>query len=61
MMFFYKKHKHKHKNKGGKSGKVYNASGCKKEKKRFGLTTAEMDGLLLQMFCKPKIPIESVN
>ena len=51
MMFFYKKKKHKkHKNKG---------SGCIKEKKRFGLTNSEMDNLLLQMICKPKIPIES--
>jgi len=58
MMFFYKKHRHKkHKNKG----KCYNTSGCTKEKKRFGLTSAEMDGLVLQMICKPKIPIESVN
>jgi hypothetical protein len=58
MMFFYKKHKHKkHKNKG----KCYNMSGGAKEKKRFGLTSTEMDELMLQMICKPKIPIESVN
>ena len=57
MMFFYKKRHKKHKNKG----KCYNVSGSIKEKKRFGLTTAEMDCLILQMICKPKIPIESVN
>lgn len=57
-MFFSKKKKHKkHKNKGN----CYNTSGSMKEKKRFGLTNAEMDGLILQMICKPKIPIESVN
>jgi hypothetical protein len=56
MMFFKKKHKHK-KNKG----KCYNTSGCMKTKKRFGLTSAEMDGLLLQMICKPKIPIEFIT
>ena len=57
MMFFYKKRHKKHKNKG----KCHNTSGCIKEKKRFGLTSAEMDELVLQMICKPRIPIESVN
>jgi hypothetical protein len=57
MMFFYKKRHKKHKNKG----KCCNKSGCMKEKKRFGLTSVEMDNLVLQMICKPKIPIESVN
>ena len=57
-MFFYKKKKHKkHKTKG----LCYNTSGSKKEKKRFGLTSSEMDGLVLQMICKSRIPIESVN
>lgn len=57
-MFFYKKKKHKkHKNKG----KCYNTSGCIKDKKRFGLSSSEMDSLVLQMICKPKIPIESIK
>jgi hypothetical protein len=57
MMFFYKKKHKKHKNKG----KCTNKSGCIKEKKRFGLTPAEMDGLVLQMVCKSKIPIEKIK
>lgn len=57
MMFFYKKRHKKHKNKG----KCCNKSGCMKEKKRFGLTSVEMDNLVLQMICKSRIPIESVN
>lgn len=56
-MFFYKKKHKKHKNKG----KCTNKSGCIKEKKRFGLTPAEMDGLVLQMVCKSKIPIENIK
>jgi len=57
-MYFYKKHRHK-KHKG--KGKCCNTSGCLKEKKRFGLTTAEMDCLVMQMICKPRIPIESIK
>lgn len=56
-MFFYKKKKHKkHKN----TGKCYNTSGSKKEKKRFGLTGEEMDCLVNQMVEKSKIPIVQV-
>lgn len=56
MMFFYKKRHKKHKNKG----KCNNTSSCLKTKKRFGLTSAEMDELVLQMICKPRIPIVQV-
>lgn len=57
MMFFKRKKHSKHKNKG----KSYNTSGCFKEKKRFGLTSSEMEGLISQMIEKPKIPIEFIN
>ena len=59
-MFFYKKHRHKGKNKKNK-GKCYDTSNCIKEKKRFGLTTAEMSELVFNMMQKPKIPIEFIN
>lgn len=58
MMFFKRKKHSKHKKNKGKS---YNTSGCFKEKKRFGLTTSEMEGLISQMIGKPKIPIEFIN
>ena len=56
-MFFFKKKKHKkHKN----SGKCYDTSGCKKSKKRFGLTGEEMNCLISQMVEKSRIPIVQV-
>jgi hypothetical protein len=58
-MFFYKKKKHKkHKN----GGKCYDTSGCIKGKfkKRFGLTSEEMNDLIDQMVFKSKIPIVQV-
>jgi hypothetical protein len=56
-MFFYKKRHKKHKNRG----KCNNKSNCIKEKKRFGLTPAEMDGLISQMIFKPRITIENIK
>jgi len=57
MMFFFRKKHKKHKN---KSNSNFSCNKIK-EKKRFGLTSSEMDDLLLQMMIKPKIPIEHIN
>lgn len=59
MMFFYKKHRHK-KHKSNKDT-CYDKSSCLKSKKKFGLTSLEMDELIAKMVEKPRIPIISIN
>lgn len=57
-MFFYKSRHKKHKK---NKGKCYDTSGCTKSKKRFGLTSEEMNSLVSHMVDKPKIPIIQVK